>query len=224
MSWLTNIASKKGLGNMQSNTLYALFHKGLALVYFSTFIPMFFEVDVLIGEGGFQPAVKLLEKSYQDQGMLQSLLQFPSLFHLNPSNAMLFIIAGLGCLGALGLLVGFQVFWAALLAWVSFLSITSIGGDFYIIIIDLFLAEVGFLTLFSTYFLQFKNYIPTIVGLAFKLLNFKLWFSMGVIKFYMPLSSWTSFTFFDTFFQAQPMPTPMAKVFHLWQIRMAPIL
>jgi len=30
----------------------------------------------------------------------------------------------------------------------------------------------------------------------------------------MPLDVWSEFTFFDTFFQAQPMPTPMAWYFH----------
>lgn len=204
MNWLTNTVGKNALKNSEANALYNLFHKGLALVYFSAFIPMFFELDVLIGKGGFQPANVLLESSYHNQGLLRSILQFPSLFHLYPSNITLIIIAALGCLGAVGLLVGYQIFGAALLAWISFLSITSIGGDFYIIIIDLFLAEVGFLTLFSAYFLQFKNYIPNIVGFAFKLLNFKLWFSMGVVKFYMPLNTWTNLTFFDTFFQAQP--------------------
>ncbi len=213
MKWPIKTNGTTAMQDTQANVIYHLFHKGLAIVYLCAFIPMFFELDVLIGAQGFQPAKDLLQTSYSNQGVLASLLQFPSLFHLLPENITLFLIAALGCIGALGLLVGIQQFWSALIAWFSFLSITTIGGDFYIIIIDLFLAEVGFLTLFSTYFLQYKHYIPNIISLVFKLLNFKLWFSMGVIKFYMPLNEWTNFTFFDTFFQAQPMPTPLAKVF-----------
>ena len=37
---------------------------------------------------------------------------------------------------------------------------------------------------------------------------------MGVIKFYLPQDVWSDFTFFDYFFQAQPMPSPLAKAFH----------
>ena len=214
MKWLSNTLGANAMNNAQANTTFNLFHKGLALIYLCAFIPMFFELDVLLGVQGFQPAQLLLKTSYSDQCVMASVLQCPSRFHLSPNNVMLTLITSLGCIGALGLLLGFQIFWSSILAWISFLSITTIGGDFYIIIIDLFLAEVGFLTLFSTYYLQYKNYIPNIVATAFKLLNFKLWFSMGVIKFYMPLSTWTDFTFFDTFFQAQPMPTPMAKLFH----------
>jgi hypothetical protein len=214
MNWLNAKFGKRAYQDAKANSVFSWFHRGLAVVYLCAFLPMFFELDVLIGNEGFQSAAQLLKTSYSDQGYWASILQFPSLFHLFASNAGLWLITGLGCLGALGLLLNYQIFWSAVIAWLSFLSITSIGGDFYIIIIDLFLAEVGFLTLFSTYHLQFKGYLPNLVVFAFKVLNFKLWFSMGMIKFYMPLSEWTNFTFFDSFFQAQPMPTPMAKLFN----------
>jgi hypothetical protein len=212
MNWLSAKIGKRAYQDAQANKVFSWFHKGLAVVYLCAFLPMFFELDVLIGNEGFQPARDLLHSSYSHQGYWASFLQFPSLFHFLTNKAGLLLIVSLGCLGALGLLLSYQIFWSALIAWLSFLSITSVGGDFYIIIIDLFLAEVGFLTLFSSYHLQFKGYLPNLVVFAFKMLNFKLWFSMGMIKFYMPLSEWTNFTFFDSFFQAQPMPTPIAKL------------
>ena len=111
------------------------------------------------------------------------------------------------------LVVGYRIFTGALLAWVSFLSITSIGGDFFVIIIDLFLAEVGFLAIFSTYYLNKQGQIPKLIGLAFQVLNFRLWFCMGINKFYMPLDVWTDFSFFDYYFHAQPMPSALAPLF-----------
>ncbi|HLP51115.1 MAG TPA: lipase maturation factor family protein [Chitinophagales bacterium] len=193
---------------------YKWFHTGLGLVYLAAFIPLFFQIDVLIGAKGLLPAVDLLHISYQQQGIFKSIIQFPSFFHLWPTNSMLYLLVALGCMGGLMLLLNRNIFWGALLAWASFISITSVGSDFFIIIIDLFLAEVGFLAILSSYFVHRYAAIPNLIDLCFKLLNFRLWFCMGVNKFYMPLDVWTNFTFFDYFFQAQPMPTPLAHYFH----------
>ncbi|MBI1286595.1 MAG: hypothetical protein GC178_03360 [Flavobacteriales bacterium] len=198
----------------QTESIFRLFHKSLGLVYMVALVPLLYEVDALIGSNGLLPAKGLLEMSYADQGVIRSLLQFPSLYHLYPSDLSLYIILGIGVLGALLLLLTRHVFLGAFLAWISFLSVTSIGGDFLIIIIDLFLAEVGFLALFSTYLIQYRGYVPKLVHFSFLMLNFRLWFCMGVNKFYMPSSVWVNFEFFDTFFQAQPMPTPVAYYFH----------
>lgn len=190
------------------------FHKGLGLVYLSAIFPLFFQIEALLGGDGLLPAKELLRMAYAEKGAFLSFMQFPSLYHAAPFNMTLYVLVFLGCLGGLMLLAGYRVFWGALLAWLSFLSITSIGGDFFIIIIDLFLAEVGFLALFSTYCIQRRQPIPKLVGFAFRLLNFRLWFCMGINKFYMPVDVWSHFTFFDHFFQAQPMPSPAAALFN----------
>lgn len=213
MKWISDTLNNSTKNAGVSN-VFGWFHRALGLIYLIAFVPLFWEIEALIGERGLQPATYLLSKTYSVQGYFNSFLQFPSLYHLYPSNATLYLIIALGCLAGLGMILNYHIFLSALLAWFCFLSITTIGGDFFIIIIDLFLAEVGFLSLFSSYCLQYKNYIPNVIWWVFKWLNFKLWFSMGVIKFYNPELTWTKFTFFDTFFQAQPMPTPLAKIFH----------
>lgn len=197
-----------------SSGIYQWFHRGLGLVYLVAFVPLFIEIKGLIGGNGLLPAHQLLEMAYAKQGVIGSVLQFPSLYHLFPADITLGIILAIGCIGSLLLVAGVKVFWGALLAWISFLSITSIGGDFLIIIIDLFLSEVGFLAIFSTWFIQYQRAIPNLVDFAFRFLNFRLWFCMGVNKFYMPLDVWSDFTFFDYFFFAQPMPTPVAWYFN----------
>lgn len=194
--------------------IYNWFHRGLGLVYLVALVPMFIEAPGLIGENGLLPAPRLLDMAYQGQGVLSSLWQFPSLYHIFPSDITLYALIATGCIGALMLVAGIRVFLGALLAWISFLSITNVGGDFYIIIIDFFLSEVGFLALFSTWFLQYYKAIPNLVDFAFRMLNFRLWFCMGVNKFYMPLDVWADFSFFDYFFFAQPMPTPVAWYFN----------
>jgi hypothetical protein len=213
MKWINKI-NQEAFKNSEARIVFNLFHRALGLVYLVAFIPLFWEIEPLIGQNGLQPAADLLYKTYSSQGYFASILQFPSLFHLYPNNNTLYILITAGCIASICMVINFHVFISASIAWICFLSITSIGGDFFIIIIDLFLAEVGFLSIFSSYSIQYKNYIPNIIWWVFKMLNFKLWFSMGVIKFYHPAVTWTSLTFFDTFFQAQPMPTPLAKIFH----------
>lgn len=198
----------------ESENVFRLFHKALGLVYLVALVPLVYEVDALIGSQGLLPAEDLLVMSYSEQGVVSSLLQFPSLYHLYPTDITLYLILVIGVVGAILLVLTQRVFQGALLAWISFLSITTIGGDFLMIIIDLFLAEVGFLALFSAYTIQYRSYIPKLVHFGFLMLNFRLWFCMGINKFYMPSSVWINFEFFDSFFQAQPMPTPVAYYFH----------
>lgn len=199
--------------NDKNLRIFNLFHSALGAVYLFALFPLYFQIDALIGKNGLLPAAELLQTAYEDKGVIYSFLQFPSLFHLYPHDISLYVLITVGCLGGVMLLFNWHIHIAAWIAWISFLSITTVGGDFFIIIIDLFLAEVGFLSLFSTYYLQNNKHIPWLVVASFYVLNFKLWFCMGVNKFFLPDEVWTSFTFFDYFFHAQPMPTPLATVF-----------
>lgn len=198
----------------ENQKLFHWFHKGIGLIYLVAIFPLFFQIKALIGNEGLQPAATLLTQSYQQQGYLKSFLQFPSIFHFFQNDYCWYAILVLGCVGAVLLIIGYGIFLGALLSWISFLSITSVGGDFFVIIIDLFLAEIGFLALFSTYYQQTHHCIPKIVDTAFRVLNFRLWFCMGMNKFFMPLDVWTDFTFFNYFFHAQPMPSPIAPYFN----------
>lgn len=196
-----------------NSVFYRWLHVGLGLVYLSAFAPLYFQIQALIGSQGLLPAKDLLALSYHHQGLFASFMRFPSLFHFFPNDITLYLLVTAGCAGALLLILNIQSFAGAIIAWVSYLSITTIGSDFFIIIIDLFLSEIGFLSLFSTFFLQYQGAVPNLVDLCFRLLNFRLWFCMGINKFYLPKEVWTDFTFFNYFFQAQPMPTPLAPYF-----------
>lgn len=197
-----------------NSVFYRWMHVGLGLIYLTAFIPLYFQIQTLIGSQGLLPAKELLSLSYHEQGIMASFMQFPSLFHFFPHNITFYLLVTAGCVGAVLLILNIQSFVGAILAWTAYLSITTIGSDFFVIIIDLFLSEVGFLSLFSTFFLQYKGAVPNAVDFCFRLLNFRLWFCMGINKFYLPKEVWTDFTFFNYFFQAQPMPTPLAPYFN----------
>lgn len=194
-----------------ANYFFQIYHKGVGLVYLFALAPLFHQINALIGDKGLLPANTLITTSYKHQGLVKTILQFPSLYHIYPSTFTLHAIISLGITGAILLIFSQRyIFTGALLSWISFLSITSIGGDFFVIIIDLFLSEVGFLTILSAYCMSSMGYIPKLVRWTFIMLNFKLWFGMGINKFYLPYDVWKDLTFFDYFFQAQPMPTPLA--------------
>ena len=71
---------------------------------------------------------------------------------------------------------------------------------------------MGFLTLFPSYYEQRKKRFPNLVAFAFVLLNFRLWFCMGVNKFYFPQPSWTHFRFW--YFSGTAHAPPAARWFH----------
>ncbi len=216
MSWREQAGSLVALAMSDSGRggTIGWFHKGLGIIYLTAFLPLFHQLLPLIGANGLLPARELIGLARDDMGALRAFLMFPSVFHFFPYDLTLLVLAGAGCLGALLMLSARWCFHGAVVAWAAFLSITAIGGDFFIIIIDLFLSEVGFLAMFSTFSLRYLGMVPKLVAWPLLLLNFRLWFCMGVNKFYMPHAVWTEFTFFDTFFQAQPMPTPLAWHLH----------
>lgn len=191
----------------------SIFLRLLGLIYLIAMFPFIFEYKGLFGENGLQPVNWLLKEAWANEGVF-ALFHFPSLYWIFPSDGMLLGIILVNCLAALCLMMNFRPFLAAFVAWMTFVSFTTIGGDFTIIIIDLFLAEVGFLAVLLTLSKKQLGYIPKVVLFVALLLVFRMWFSMGMIKFYFPGDSWANLTFFDYFFPYQPMPNPISWYAH----------
>lgn len=185
----------------------------VGMVYLIALLPFTFQIKGLMGSEGLLPAANLLKTAFSQEGWL-AWLHFPSLFWLFPTDTMLLVLVLLGGVGALGMVLNVLPHISSLMAWVCFVSILTIGGDFTIIIIDVFLAEVGFLVVLTAFCFRYLGYLPYLIAFLLKLLLFRLWFSMGMVKFYHPGESWVNFTFFHYFFPNQPMPTPLAWYFH----------
>lgn len=200
------------LAKSSAQQVYQFTSRLIGLVYIIAIFPLFFQIKGLIGANGLQPAHQLLSSAYSTEG-LGAFLRFPSLFWLYPSDWILYLLVSGGVAGGMLLMVNKFAFFGSLLSWVCFVSISVVGGDFLVIIIDLFLAEAGFLLVLLHWGKWIKGYVPRIAHVGFLFLNFRLWFSMGMVKFYFPGSTWTDFTFFENFFPFQPMPTPLAFVF-----------
>ncbi len=181
----------------------------VGIVYLIVFTPMLFELVPLIGRNGLQPAQQLLDIAYKDEG-IYALIRFPSLFWIYPNDTFLIVIALIGIISANAMIFNYKSLISSLVAWVCFTSICVIGGDFYVIIIDLFLSEVGFLIFLTHLSLNLFGYVTNLISFSITLLNFRLWFSMGMIKFYCAHNIWKDGSFFHYFFPNQPMPTPLA--------------
>jgi hypothetical protein len=100
-----------------------------------------------------------------------------------PNDNMLMALISVGCIAAIGLILNYKPLMCAIIGWISYTSITVIGGDFLVIIIDLFLSEVGFLLIILHLAVSWLGFVPKIVDFSFIFLNFRLWFSMGFVKF-----------------------------------------
>lgn len=191
----------------------AIFIRLMGVIYLMAMFPFIFQYQGIMGKYGVQPATWLLEQAWSNEGWI-ALFHFPSLYWIWDSDEMLLALILINCLAAVCLIINFRPFAAASTAWISFLSFTTIGGDFTIIIIDLFLAEVGFLTVLLTFAINRFGYTPRIIHFLFLLLLFRMWFSMGMVKFYFPGESWKELTFFEYFFPYQPMPNPISWYVH----------
>lgn len=191
----------------------SIFLRLLGWIYLIAVFPFIFQYKGLFGENGVQPAKWLLEKAWENEGIF-ALFHFPSLYWIYPSDGMLLAIILANGLAALCMIMDFRPFLAAFTTWLTFISLTTIGGDFTIIIIDLFLAEIGFLAVLLAWSKKRLGYIPKILSFVAILLLFRMWFSMGMIKFYFPGDSWADLSFFDYFFPYQPMPNPISWYAH----------
>jgi lipase maturation factor 1 len=195
--------------NSNNSKVLATISRLVGLVYLIAFVPMLFELVPLVGQNGLQPANDLLKIAYKSEGAF-SFIRFPSLYWFLPKDIFLYLLVCIGIGSGLALLIGFQPIVFSFFAWLSFTSICTIGGDFYIIIIDLFLSEVGFLFFLVHLSKSWLGYVTNLASFSITFLNFRLWFSMGVIKFFCAHDIWKNGSFFHYFFPNQPMPTPLA--------------
>jgi len=203
------------LADSYKTDIYIVFTRLMGLIYLIAIFPLLFQIKALVGSNGLQPAKTLLHTALKTEG-LHAIIRFPSVYWLMQTDDMLHAIIVVGCIAAVGLVVNYKPLLSAIVAWACFTSISVIGGDFLVIIIDLFLSEVGVLLILVQLSLFWYGYVARIVHFSLIYLNFRLWFSMGMVKFYFPGTTWTDFSFFHNFFPNQSIPTPLAFLF--WKL------
>jgi uncharacterized membrane protein YphA (DoxX/SURF4 family) len=175
----------------------------------------------LIGESGILPATNLLHALQSEIGVERYWL-FPTVAWLNSSDLFLQGICLLGCLSSLLIVAGIFSGPLLLLCWMLYLSIVTVGQDFYSFQWDILLLETGFLAVFLFPWRRFEpwlpgqfkrseDYCPSLCMIwLLRFLTFKLMFLSGYVKLASHDSTWSSLTALNYHYFTQPLPNPIA--------------
>jgi predicted DCC family thiol-disulfide oxidoreductase YuxK len=193
-----------------------LFLRALGLLYLAAFLSLGSQVDGLIGHHGILPADRFmaaLRQQYAAGGIgLDRFRLAPTLAWFGASDGFLHwqIAAGAGV--ALLLVVGIAPAPCLALAWLLYLSLTTVSREFLGFQWDNLLLEVGFLAIFLAPWRLWPRRScaapPARLAVALlQVLLFKLMFSSGCVKLASGDASWRNLTALSYHYQNQPLPT-----------------
>jgi hypothetical protein len=178
----------------------SVFLRVLGLVYLAAFASFWPQIDGLVGSQGIVPALQALAQIHADLGW-HAYFEVPTIFWFGIADHWLVWVCVLGCAASVPLVVGFFPRWAAIVCWVLYLSITSVGQPFTGFQWDALLLEVGFLAFFVG--------APWLVW-AYRVLLFRLMFESGAVKLLSGDPNWRDLHALRFHFLTQPLPTPLA--------------
>ena len=196
----------------------AIFLRLVALCYLAAFLSLGVQVDGLIGPHGILPADRFLDWVRTQTGAERFWL-VPTLSWFSPGAGMLHVLCGGGALASLLLLLGFAPTLTLVVAWVSYLSLSSVSQIFLGYQWDALLLETGLLAIFlppPSWKLRFTPSRPpseTTRRLLLWLL-FRLMFSSGAVKLGSGDPTWRSLTALRYHYETQPLPTWIGWAFH----------
>ncbi|GGG91439.1 lipase maturation factor family protein [Silvibacterium dinghuense] len=188
-----------------------LFLRALALIYFSAFYSLAFQIKGLIGPEGILPITQYLPAIARALGPARFWFA-PTLLWLSPSSDMLMALCWIGMLAALAALLNLWPRLSFLVCFVCFLSFVVAASDFSGYQSDGMLLEAGFLALFfvpsglrpgwgeatppsrvSLFLLQWEW--------------FRIYFESGMVKLLSGDEQWRNFSAMDQYYQNGPLPT-----------------
>ena len=208
IAWLFD--SHKGLSNHLIPRW--IFLRALALVYFSAFYSLLFQIDGLIGPQGILSAKEYLAAI---AGSLPGLNRFwfaPSLFWFSASSQMLMAMTWLGLLAAVCAFLNLWPRLSLFVCFVCFLSFVSFSSDFSSYQSDGMLLEAGFISLFLAPPGLLPGWAanhPPIRASYFLLLWewFRIYFESGLVKVLSGDPQWRHLTALDDYYQNGPLPS-----------------
>jgi predicted DCC family thiol-disulfide oxidoreductase YuxK len=196
----------------------SIFVRLLALCYLAAFLSLWVQVDGLIGPRGILPAERYLDWIRAQTGPSRYWF-VPTLAWLSAKPVMLHGLCAGGVLASLSVFFGFAPTLGLVLAWASYLSLSSISQVFLSYQWDALLLETGLLAIFLSppaWRLRFSRSSPpsTSALLLLRWLLFRLMFSSGAVKLGSGDSSWRALTALRVHYETQPLPTWIGWVFH----------
>ncbi len=188
-----------------------IFLRALALIYFSAFFSLLFQIKGLIGPNGILPAQTYLADISQQLG-LERYWYAPSLYWISSSSAMMMAVTWIGLIASV---VAFLNLWPRLsffVCFVCFLSFVGASGAFSSYQSDGMLLEAGFLALFFAprgIWSGWGAHDPP-SRMSWFLLQwewFRIYFESGLVKLLSGDVEWRNFTAMDEYYQNGPLPT-----------------
>jgi len=183
-----------------------LFLRLLGLIYLIAFASISVQIEGLAGSQGILPFSQEMVYLEDELGLRRYFL-VPSLFWLNASDAALTAAAIAGCLVSVLIVLDRWTRASLIAAFTLYLSLYSAGQLFLNFQWDGLLLEAGFLAIFLTP-------ASRVVILLFRWLLFRLRFMSGISKLTMQDPSWSGLTALNSYFEVQPLPTPLAWYAH----------
>ncbi|MFL6451701.1 MAG: lipase maturation factor family protein [Bryobacteraceae bacterium] len=177
-----------------------LFLRLLGLTYLAAFGSLWPQIIPLFGSHGIVPVARFLDSlRTQIKGGLVS--SIPSLFWFSGADWALRAACIAGCLASVLLIIRWQSRIAAVVCWVLYLSLVSVGAPFLNFQWDALLLEAGFLGIFAG--------SPILVW-AYRVLLFRLMFESGLVKLSSGDPNWRNLHALRFHFLTQPLPNPVA--------------
>jgi predicted DCC family thiol-disulfide oxidoreductase YuxK len=196
----------------------ALFVRVLALCYLAAFLSLWVQVDGLIGPRGILPAERYLDWVKSQVGP-ERYWWVPTLAWLSSGPGMLHFLCGGGAAVSVLVFLGLAPTLGLAVAWLFYLSLSSISQTFLSYQWDALLLETGLLAIFLSpppWRLRFSPASPpsTTTLLLLRWLLFRLMFSSGIVKLGSGDPAWRSLTALRFHYETQPLPTWIGWAFH----------
>ncbi|HEX4066220.1 MAG TPA: lipase maturation factor family protein [Acidobacteriaceae bacterium] len=188
-----------------------IFLRALAVIYFSAFLALVFQINGLNGPDGILPARNFLEAVQRELPGLRYWYA-PSLFWFSSGAHMLLVVSWIGLAASV---LAFFNLWPRLsffLCFVCFLSFVTTAGDFSEYQSDGMLLEAGFLALFFVPRGLWPGWglespPPRVALFLLQWEWFRIYFESGIVKLLSGDPQWRHLTAMDEYYQNGPLPT-----------------
>jgi hypothetical protein len=189
-----------------------LFLRALALIYFSAFFSLVFQIRGLIGPAGILPAGTYLQQVAQALGHWQRFWYAPTLLWMSSGSTMLNALCWAGMIASLLLVLNLWPRAMLVICFVCFLSFVSAAQDFSSYQSDGMLLEAGFVSLLFAPpgFRPGLGLTHPPARASLFLLQwewFRIYFESGAVKLLSHDPQWRNFTAMDEYYQNGPLPT-----------------
>ncbi|HWE84747.1 MAG TPA: lipase maturation factor family protein [Terracidiphilus sp.] len=198
-------------GARQSILARWVFLRALALIYFSAFYSLLFQIKGMIGPQGILPARNFLRAAAQYYGSAR-IWHAPTLFWFSSSSAAMMTVTWIGIAASL---IAFLNFWPRLslfVCFLCFLSFVTSAQDFSGYQSDGMLLEAGFIALFFAPGGMWPGLAaadpPSRASLwLLRWEWFRIYFESGLVKLLSGDTQWRNLTAMDQYYQNGPLPT-----------------